>query len=211
MPDRPPEPLTPAVPTTVTCPKCGVDVAVGYPRCPRCHAAVPQGARARRATPLELGGGTSVEVARGPSRAGLILLALAGVVLIVVIVLFATGGGGSRKAAAPEEAVEEEAVEDETGDEPADEADTEEEAARPEPAADPMPAALRDLDRALRAAQLWSNVRREGTVVVVESALCEDTGMWPAIAALAGDLRDAGASAVRCQGRHGGVIFERAL
>jgi len=215
MPDRPSEPLTPGVPTSVTCPSCGVEVAVGYPRCPRCHATVPQAAGAARPSVREamLAGGTSVEPAGGGSlRMPLVLIGLAGLAILLLVIWLATRKDEPAAAPASDEV---EAVEDD------DEAELEEGEApggapaverRPAPAADDrMPAAIRELDEALRAAQLWSNVRREDDVVVVESALCEDATMWPTIAPLAAQLGDAGATAVRCQAPHGGVVFERQL
>jgi hypothetical protein len=207
-------PLTPSMPTTVTCPSCGVDVQVGYPRCPRCHAAVPQAPRAKRQTFREsnVAGGTSLEPPAAPGgRTGLLILALAGVAAILLFIWLGTRDTPDRKPTEPAAGV----VEDEEDDEEDEEEVDDDEGAAPDdddrPAADQMPAALRDLDEALRAAQMWSKVTREGDVVVVESALCEDKGMWAAIAPLAVQLRDAGASAVRCRAQHGAVVFEHDL
>jgi hypothetical protein len=209
------EPLTPSLPTTVTCPSCGVDVAVGYPRCPRCHAAVPQAPRARRQTFREsnVAGGTSLEPPIGAGgRGGLLLLVLGGVAALLLVIYLATRGGDEPKAAAQDEVEEEETDEEEDeaeqGGAPDEGEAVEEEEGEAE---DLMPSALRDLDEALRAAQMWSKVTREDDVVVVESSLCEDGGMWSAIAPLAAQLRDAGASAVRCRAQHGAVVFERKL
>ena len=213
MPDRPQEPLTPQVPTSVTCPGCGVDVAVGYPRCPRCHASVPQPGRPRRQTfrEMNLAGGTSVEP-EDTGRGGFLVIALAGFAAILLVVWLATrdGDDDARPATADDDLADDEPVDDVEPGQPV--ADDTPDLSREEPdEEDLMPAALADLDEALRAAQMWSKVRRSGDVVVVESSLCEDGDMWSAIAPLAAQLRDAGATAVRCQAPHGGVVFERAL
>lgn len=213
MPD---EPLNPGVTTSVPCPSCGVDVSVGYPRCPRCHAAVPQAPRAKRQTFREanIAGGTSVEPVTGPGGGnGLLLVGLAAAVALLLVIWLATRGDDTKKAAEPAAGVvEDEGDEDEGGGQDDEDDDTTPDEARPDrPAADDLPAAIRDLDEALRAAQMWSKVTRAGDVVVVESSLCEDSAMWSAIAPLASQLRDAGATAVRCQAQHGGVVFERDL
>lgn len=205
-------PLTPSMPTTVTCPSCGVDVQVGYPRCPRCHAAVPQAPRAKRQTFREasVAGGTTLEPAPG-GRGGLLLLALAGLAAILLFIWLGTRDTASKKPTEPAAGVVEDEEDEEAVDEEVDDDEGATSADDDRPAADQMTAAIRDLDEALRAAQMWSKVAREGDAVVVESALCEDKGMWAAIAPLAVQLRDAGASAVRCRAQHGAVVFERDL
>jgi hypothetical protein len=70
---------------------------------------------------------------------------------------------------------------------------------------------VRSLDGTLREAQLWSKVSVEDDTIVIESALCEDPGVWAAIMAEAVSLRDAGITTARCQAQHGGVVFDRKL
>jgi hypothetical protein len=199
---EPAAPRPPGVPTTVTCPGCGVAVAVGYPRCPRCQAAVPRGR-----PPTLQGGGTSL----AGERSEWPRWALAGAALTLVfgaVLWLATRESPARAtdagALADAEAFEEEdAEEEEEG----------EVALAPAPGAEPVEAAtaLRQLDEALRSERLWAKLRVAGALIEIESALCDDAAMWPAIAGVAEALHASGARAVRCLAPHGAVVFERDL
>ncbi len=214
-----PPPLSPAVPTQVTCPGCGVAVAVGYPRCPRCHATVPSAPRSKRATFREeaLAGGTSLappDDEPGPP-VGCIAFGVVLLVVGVIAIWLATRDRTAtpavtddetedvEEAAEPVEPDEETPVEGAgpatgTADEDVEEGPDIEEVAR-------------DLDAALRGAQLWSKVTVDGDVVVIESSLCDDPGVWGEVKLEAVALRDAGTVSVRCQEPHGGVVFDRKL
>lgn len=216
--DGPPQdaPREPIVPRTVTCPSCGVAVQVGYPRCPRCQSPVPAPPRAKRATARDtLAGGTTV-APEAPRRIG--WLVAAGIVLVAGSVGVWLASRSDRPAAGATEPDEAEEEEDEGEDEVA------EPGGEPEPAGrrdDPTPTpagrgaaaagAVRQLEAALRDDRLWARVSHDAEVVVIESSLCDDPGMWPAIMAEAATLRAVGLAAVRCTAPHGGVVFERGL
>jgi len=205
--------------TSVPCPACGVPVAVGYPRCPKCKAAVPMSARARRGSVREqlLSGGTSVEPE--PSSVGKPWLPWVLVALVVVAIgafLALRSGGDDDAAVAPGAKVEDEEAAE--GDDDADEATTDDDvvtaprgSAAPvvEPAADPMPDAVVSLDEALRGQRLWAKVTNRGTTLLIESSLCPQ--IEGQIDALAGVARGLGARAVECHAEHGQLMFERPL
>jgi hypothetical protein len=215
VPDTNPPPLAPAVATTVTCPSCGVAVAVGYPKCPRCHSAVPQAPRTKRQTLREemLAGGTSVEPPEMPATSSPLLPLAIGVVALGAVV---AGFVLLRKEPTTKPAIEPagevegddtEAQDDEPGapDEPG--AAIEAGAA---PVADvQLDDAVDSLSEELRVQRLWATVRADGSVIEIQSSLCDDKAMTAAVdgAGLAGT----GATAVRCVAAHGGVVWERGL
>ncbi|MCA9674929.1 MAG: hypothetical protein H6709_05125 [Kofleriaceae bacterium] len=203
----------------MTCPGCGVAVAIGYPRCPKCHAALPQPARSRRATARDelLTGGTSVEPSGG--YRGLALIGVVVLGLIVAVVVMTRRGGDRGGARAPSDDRDDRAdrADDRTGGTRADDVDD-----LPElppatqtgggaAAADPLAGAIRDLSEALRTERLWSKVSHDGTEIVVESSLCGDTAMHEVLAQQVAPLHDAGARSLRCQEPHGGLVFETDL
>jgi len=207
-------PLTPAVATSVTCPGCGVAVAVGYPRCPRCHTAVPQAARPKRSSVRDdlMAGGTSVEPPESPRPWGAVAWLAGGAAAIVAVVVLwallredATPPGVGRAPTAESDEAEPAAEEVAAPEAPA------EGATKPteRPAADPLADAVIALDQALRAQRVWATVRRDGDVVVIESALCGDGAMSTVVAGAG--LREAGASLVRCVAPHGAVVWETGL
>lgn len=215
MIDLPPEEQV--VPATITCPGCGVLVAVGYPKCPRCHAPVPQSSRSKRVTFREemIAGGTSLEPPVDATRLWPWLLALALVVGSVVAWL-ATRSGDSREAAPTDSEVltEDEDDDSELAEDGEDDGDMAARRGAPEPA-DPtavdLGPAIRALDGALRSARLWSKVTVDDDVVVIESAQCGDDGIGSVIGDHAADLKAAGARTLRCREPHGAVVFERGL
>lgn len=205
------EPLTPTVPTSVTCPNCGVAVAVGYPRCPRCHAAVPQGGRATLQTfrGKGLAGGTSV-APHGGSVVRFAAIAAGAVIAIAVGLWLVTRDGDQPAATGPDDDTE--AVEEEEGagdDEVV--ADDEAPATVREGASEARRDAIRALEETLRGEQLWSKVRGDGDTVTIESSLCDDPAMSPAIGASVSELRAAGVAIVECIAPHGAVVFSRSL
>jgi len=199
-----------------------VAVAVGYPKCPRCHHEVPQAAvRGKRLTFREemLSGGTSIEPPEDATARSPVALFAGGVVALAAIVvgwlLLRPDQSLARAAEVPEAEGEAESADEEdvTAAEPA------EPGARPvEPgAAEPAAAAagpqlgdaVRVLDDQLRGERLWSKVRVDGDAIEIESSLCDDDAM-KAVVDGAG-LAAAGASAVRCVAPHGTVVWERGL
>lgn len=197
---------------TVPCPGCGVAVSAGYPRCPKCHGVMPRPSTSRVTARGAVAGGSSVEDAR---RAGVgwVVGGVAGAAAILGVAWWMLRDDGrARAAAAPDAASAEEGAEGDDGEA----ADPEAEAPRARAAAPvddgpDLPRAMRALDDALRVERLWSKLRRERDVVVVESAQCDDPAMAPVVEAHLEALAAAGASAVRCLALHGAVMFERGL
>lgn len=206
-----------SVPHMVPCPACGVPVAIGYPRCPKCHAAVPSvsaAPRARRGSVREqlLGGGTSVEPATvGTGGVPWLPWVIAAVVLIAIGGFLAFRGGDSKPA--PAANVEDTEEEDEDVDDTDDTADDEVTAApRTAPGVEPedtIPQAVQLLDDHLRGERLWAKVVREDTVLAIESKLCSQID--GEIGAVAADLKSLGATAVSCTSVNGELMFERGL
>lgn len=203
-----------SVPHMVPCPACGVPVAIGYPRCPKCHAAVPQGPRARRGSVREqlLGGGTSVEPATA-GTGGLPWLpwVLAALVLIAIGGFLAFRGGDSKPApaASVEDTEEDDADVDDTDDTDDDEIAAAPRTAPGEEPEDTMPQAVQLLDDHLRGERLWAKVVRDDTVLAIESKLCAQ--IEGEIGAVAADLKGLGATAVSCTSVNGELMFERGL
>jgi hypothetical protein len=72
-------------------------------------------------------------------------------------------------------------------------------------------AAIGELDRALRAAQLWSTISVDGTAVDLQSGACGDPQMASIVDGALSALRSAGVTTVRCRERHGAIAFTRDL
>lgn len=220
MPTIPPE-TEPLPSTSVPCPSCGVPVAVGYPRCPKCKAAVPMGARARRGSVREqlLAGGTSAEpevLSSGSSWLPWVLIAL---VIVAIGGFLAFRGAGSK--AAPDDTSAKVIDDDADDDEPAEDDDPGEvddddrppragSASGPTKAGDPMKEAAAALDEALRGERLWAKVTHDAsTTLFVESSLCAQ--IEPQLADLAAPARTWGARKVECRAAHGQLMFEQDL
>jgi hypothetical protein len=195
------------------CPGCGVAVAPGYRKCPRCHAELAMPVRPRR-SPTE-GGGTAMagDGSRTLLVAGCAALLFFGVMLYLLVRDTDSGATGAAFDAALEDASDE-AVVDDSDDTPPD-------LEPPPPDRRPTgpdvtaPAvgstAISDLSRDLRAQRMWATVSGAGNVVVITSSLCDDAAFVAIIDAHAGALSDGKFSLVRCKAQHGEVIFERGL
>ncbi len=209
---EPPPAGTPAgIITSVPCPGCGVAVAVGYPRCPKCHAPVPQPARSRRATAREelIAGGTSVAPEAGGGYGGLFAVGALVLVGIGVMVWMSTRDDRPARPSVVE-TEDDDGVDDDDADDRRPGVGDDEPIApppQPAPAGSALRGAIKDLDDALRGERVWSKVGVDGASVVVESALCGDPSMPPILNEHLAALRDAGATALRCQEPHGGVVF----
>ena len=206
------------VPNTITCPGCGVALAVGYPKCPRCHASVPQGPRSKRQTVREemIAGGTSLEPPAAAPRSWPWLLAAA--LVIGGLVVWVASRRDQRARAAPTDSnavTDDNERDDETAASAAEDDEDVAAATGQAAAAAPGPAdlgpAIRELDGALRGERLWAKVTADGDVVVIESALCGDSAIALVVDELGAGLRAAGARSVRCQEPHGAVVFDRGL
>jgi len=195
--------------STRLCAGCGVAVASGYIKCPRCHTELPL-PRARR--PLTEGGGTAMS--GGGNRTVMLIGAAALALVVVVVWVFASGG--SSAAVVPDAAVD-----DDVG-------DPEPDQVRPTPDREPPPpdrqpvdptpptpsvgrAELRDLGLALRGERLWATVTASGTTVEIGSSFCDDTGLVAIVDAHDSALRAARFTSVRCRAPHGGIVFEHGL
>ena len=201
---------------TVPCPSCGVAVAIGYPRCPKCHGVVPA-PRSKRPTFREeaLAGGTTTEPERDGASGVWIIVALAVIATAGVIAYMATRGGGKP---APD-------TSGSTGDDDDTSANTppttddqgpaggSAAAAAPAPVDDGEAArrALGSLDDELRGDRMWATVTRDHLEVVVASSLCGEAGMKPSIAKATAPLLAAGFTSLRCEEKNGHVVFEEPL
>ncbi len=190
----------------VTCPACGLVVAAGYPRCPRCRALLPGMIAPPAAVAASRGaaGGTAIADRRRPIL--LIVASVIAVVVAVVAVIILMRDDGERAGApapAPSPGL---APAPTPGAEPA---------AAGEPAAEQGVAvagpSAASLGAELDVRRLWATVDVDGRAAVIHSAYCADPGMDQAIAAAAADLGAAGIGSVRCHERHGPLVFERSL
>ena len=210
MADAPDE--VPSAPT-VPCPACGVPVALGYPRCPKCHAAVPQGPRAHRGSVREelLAGGTSLETEGGGTPWLPWVIAAVVIVGIGGFLAFRAGGSKSTGTSAKVEDTNED-VDDTDEDEDDEEEEVAPRSGGPQPVAKPkdtMPAAVKLLDDTLRGERLWAKVRRDDSSLEIESKLC--AAIESEIAGVAADLRALGATSVSCISVNGELRFETSL
>ena len=192
------------------CPACGVPVVPGYVRCPRCHAALPLGPRARSLSGRPDPGGTAVPRRGFPTAA----VVVAGGIVAALIVVASVRGGGKPTAAAQDSPAEPVVV-----------------AAQPLPAGvasaslgvpAPVPtaaeAAAQDrrgaalhLEDTLRRARLWGRAEIAGQRIDVRSGSCGDPAMRPAIEGEQAVLRGAGLTRLRCLEQSGAVVIERDL
>jgi hypothetical protein len=146
-------------------------------------------------------------------RAGLPILAFAGLAVIVVGVLLYLAVGRRSEPPRPTQPPAT-AVQSEPG---ADEEDVGSPARTPAGAEAASPnlvnpsAIAGDLERALRRQRLWSSVEVAGSLVEVRSGSCRDADMLPMIEAAGNAMRNAGLTRVRCVEQSGAVVFERAL
>ena len=200
------------------CARCGLTVAAGYARCPRCQADLPVARARERTQPPRGAGGTAVDPILDRRRYAMIG---GGVVLLVVVLWLALGGDDApaKGAPAPDDPVAE------AGDDPAGPAvggdDTADVGPSPPPApVGPTPAppagsgrngAVGGLSRALREARLWATVSGDGDGVLIESSFCDDNGLSSIVDGAIAELRQVGFTSVRCRAPHGAVVFDRGL
>ncbi|MBK9030532.1 MAG: hypothetical protein IPL61_04200 [Myxococcales bacterium] len=191
---------------TSPCPGCGVAVAAGYPRCPKCHAPMPgvAGGRTRRDT--NQGGGTTV-TARSSRATGVALVVAGAAVLAAVVALVMTSGSAHRKVATDPRVT---AVTPMTSS--ARRIDDTAIEAPPPPPAPPEPWPVLDrLERALAAERLYGKVTIRGGAVEVRSSFCEEARVQALVDGALADLRAVGAATVACVAPHGAVVFRRTL
>ena len=189
-----------------TCPSCGIAVMPGYPRCPKCHAALPASGRMNRIA--DGGGGTSAAVVVDePARrwpwyvAG--VLVLAGAVAVVII-----GSGGKKPAAElPDDPVTpEDVVEPQPGSAAPDEGPP---AVLPRtPDASPVADRLATTMAGLR---LYATVEPIGDTIEIRTAYCADARVAGLLADVTADLRTAGITTVTCRALHGAEAWTRPL
>jgi hypothetical protein len=201
-----------------TCPNCGVAVAKGYPRCPKCQATLPV-VRLKRATFREenLEGGTTMAAPEGAaaSRASWIAAIALLVIGAGIAVYFATRGGAPREPVGTTEPDEPVADDDDTDETPTQGVEPDQPAARRNPTGEPRAYTAKQvmtrIDDELRTERLWAKVTSDDDVLVIESALCAEPGVKQVLSGEADGLRAAGFSTVRCQSPNGQPVFEDRL
>ncbi len=190
---------------SAVCPVCGVAVVPGYVRCPKCHAGLPGGGRAKRSTAEP--SGTSVAPKGFPMSAVAVAVGVAGVIILV----FGLRSGKKLEAVpvAPAEPIEIRR--------PVETAHivTEPQAAAPELAAEAAArdqhAAALELEDTLHRQRLWGRVEILGQRVDLRSGSCADKAMKPVIEGARSVLHGAGLTKLRCVEQSGAVVFERDL
>ncbi|KAB2908822.1 MAG: hypothetical protein F9K40_04170 [Kofleriaceae bacterium] len=199
--------------TSQACPACGVKVMLGYAKCPKCHAPMPNAtARSRRPSVAGGGGTTSQPIERidGLGGRGWIV----GVVALVVVagaIIWAVelrGGGETKRPA-------EAAVPVETGAATATAAPIElqpDELPAPNLQNRPDPAYVADaLEGELARDRLFATVDVAGELLDVRSAYCTDPRFSEITARYIADLKASGLVRIRCSETHGEQVYERAL
>lgn len=205
--------------TQISCPACGLSVPSGYPRCPKCHGAMPDAPpRGGDAAAERVQGGTSV--AEESNTAWLVggVALVAAAVIAMVVMSFRGGEQTQQPVVAKADVVA--GVDDLVAPSPAagapgvraaaggDDPPVADEAL---PQADRVLAAARALSASLEGERLWSTVEPEAQGLAVRSAYCADEGMSTAIERLAETLAQGGVSRVTCYERHGPQVFVREL
>lgn len=189
------------------CPACGVRVAPGYPKCPKCHAEMPQEPRPATGAPLQ--GGTSVAAEGAPM---VWIAGGAALAAIIAIVVIAGSGGDDAPAAvgadggdvAEVEADDEPVVVDDDDDDFFDDVDDEAAAAD-----EARKTAVTALGRALNGQRVWSQVSVNGTTAVLETDFCEDETLVQVVDDARDQLKAAGFGAIQCYSKFGVLVFER--
>ncbi len=192
------------------CQNCGVTVAPGYPKCPKCHGAMPHVTSPLARHGTATAGGTSAVPGSGGFWIALLTIAIVGAVIFFMMrgdegesnperssAVARDAGGEDEMDATVEGVVEDVSLDD--GD-----------------AGAPLTPdeALGSLEQALADQRLYSGVEANAddeTAVRIESAHCEDAGLRAAVEATADDLVSAGFVRVQCYSRHGTRLFETDL
>ncbi len=196
-----------------TCPACGVAVAPGYPRCPKCHAALPDAPPlGGNASAQRVQGGTST-AAESP-RSWLWVAGAAGLALLGVIGFFVLRSSEKHPGAPPPPAASPAEVPAAPNVAAAEQgADV-----APDPSAPAEPSrvqqqleAAASLREALDNRRLWASVNADHNDLSIHSAYCNDAAMAGAIDELEKDLGAAGITHVGCYERHGPLVFERTI
>ncbi len=191
-------------PPRPTCPGCGVALTPGYPRCPKCHHALPTSVRMAR---TDGGGATGLASEDAADRglrwpwylAGLALLGLA-------VALVASGLRDERPAV--------ELPDDPELVEPGPEPVVTDEPATPPPVPtsrpDPTPIADR-LARLMAGVRLYATVEAVDEVVEIRTGFCDDPRIGELLGEVAVDLKQAGVVSARCRAPHGAEQWSRPL
>ncbi len=194
------------------CPKCGISVAPGYPRCPKCHAAMPDAPKmGSSASAQRVQGGTST--AAETPRSWPWIAAAAGLAVLGVVGIFVLRSSEKKKPAPPPVASPAQApvaANVSAANEPTEVA--------PDPSAPDEPSLVQkrleaqtSLREALDTRRLWATVDNDGDDLSIHSAYCNDAAMAEAIDELEKQLGAAGIVHVACYERHGPLVFERAI
>lgn len=197
--------------TSQPCPACGVKVMLGYAKCPKCHAPMPNAAPRGRRPSVSGGGTTSQPMERIDGGGGkgwivgvVALVAIAGAVIWAVELR----GGGAKRTQEAVEPVETRRNFDtvETDLRPPDNL--------PPPTSEnaPDPAYIADaLEGELARDRLFATVQVTGDLLDVRSAYCSDPRFDEISARYVAELKAAGIVRIRCSETHGEQVYERPL
>lgn len=199
---------------SIECPSCGVAVAPGYPKCPKCHARLPYVPSPLHRVGSMASGGTSAADSGG--GAGMWAVVAAIVIIAGAVTFFVMRGRGGDGAAADDyDAGAEQATSavDTTADDsaalaPAAGFDDDEDRVAVDTAV------LDELSAKLAELRLWSSVDPEpadDTIIRIVSSHCEDGGLRRAVTSFAEAMKAAGFVRVQCFTQHGALSFEREL
>jgi len=199
----------------IICPHCGVTVAPGYPKCPKCHAGLPHVPSPLHRTGTMVSGGTTAATGGG---SGVWWVAVVIVLIAGAVAVFAMRGRGGKESAATAEidggtaVVEDEVpVDDEGG---AQDEGGGEVAAVMDAGQGGDADMLEELNAQLAEARVWSSVDEDAddsSIVRVVSAHCDDDNLRGAIGDFAARLKAAGYAKVQCYSQHGTLDYERTL
>ncbi len=195
--------------TSQPCPSCGVNVLIGYTKCPKCHVAMP-GAAARVKRASMAGGTTSerIEVIAAAGSGGRVF----GVIVLVLgagLAVWATQCRGKSRSAAPLAAPVETGPR--VGSASVEPVATDPGATPTNPTRTDPAYAADALESELAGERLYATIDVEGDLLHVRSAFCAEVRLGEIVARYAGELRSGGVIRVRCSETHGAQVFERAL
>ena len=198
------------------CPACGVSVAPGYPRCPKCHALMPGAPASAKVGDAHslAAGGTSAVSSSNPTPWIIVGVCVVAAVVVAVVVMMRSSKDKSRaddmsandSAELARKATAGDLV---TGD---DDDDGELSPARGSGGSPVRDAALKDLGAALTDERLWSDVstdRLDESKIVVRTQYCEDDRLRSIIDDAKPGLVAAGLTGVLCFEQHGAVVFQQ--
>lgn len=194
-----------------TCPACGLAVATGYLKCPKCHAALPNApTHGGDARAKQVQGGTSVQ-----SGGNGWVYAVGGAAVVAAVLVFVLSRGGddgqTRVVGAKAAPADVDQAPPITAAAPDPAGPAVAAGGAPTPRVDERVNAARLLMSRLESARMWSTVEVTGDGLAIKSAYCDEPEVAATLDAVAADLVEAGVATVTCYERHGPKVFDRAL